>query len=347
MNVSVAPTALLKRNARGAPIVLLFYDGYEWRAREDFVGALRSQARRMARYAYRTLRRKQVHTGFYTAFLSLAQSLRDVGCEVRINDFASARKWPAYPIGLAGYTTAVKAVDLPNPTVFGHGDLGDPNSTIEAARSERMGIVIQPCQWAVDYNRPYCGDKLRIWPVGVDASKVPIGKPAEKTTDVLVYDKIRWHRDERVPGIIGKITGKLDAEGRSYRVLRYGGHIRAEYYRALIECRSLIFVCEHETQGIAYQEALSAGVPVLAWDEGELVDPFLRQFADPRLVVTSVPYFDERCGGRFKLDEFDVAFADFWSRLERFDPRAYVVERLSMARAARDYLSLYASLVRR
>ena len=30
----------------------------------------------------------------------------------------------------------------------------------------------------------------------------------------------------------------------------------------------MIFLCEHETQGIAYQQALSRNVPILAWDRG-------------------------------------------------------------------------------
>jgi glycosyltransferase involved in cell wall biosynthesis len=347
--VTIMPTipdalAGLRRNGSGAPIVLLFYDGYERRAREGLLGGARSEARRLARYVYRSLRRRQVHTGFYTAFLSLARSLREAGCEVRINDFAQARQWPGYPIGLAGYPSAIKAVDLPNPTLFGHGDLGDPESTRRAA--DCMGIVIQPCQWAVDYNRPYCGEKLRIWPVGIDFDAIPVATQDEKVTDVLVYDKIRWHRDERVPHVIDRITSGLEARGRSFTVLRYGAHIRSDYYRELQRCRTMIFVCEHETQGLAYQEALAAGVPVLAWDEGGLVDPVLRRHADPDLRVTSVPYFDERCGARFRIAGFEDAFDDFWTRRSGFDPRAYVVGRLSMERAARDYLALYGSLAR-
>src|SRR5262245_47538838 len=73
------------------PLVLLFYDGYERHARPGLGGAIYSQARRFARYAYRRLRRRQLRTGFYTAFLSLQRSLKLLGCDVRVNDFTAAR----------------------------------------------------------------------------------------------------------------------------------------------------------------------------------------------------------------------------------------------------------------
>jgi glycosyltransferase involved in cell wall biosynthesis len=338
------PFPALETDASGAPLVLLFYHGYERYALPGVGGSLYSNGRRIARYAWRSLRRRQVHTGFYTAFLSLVRSLRAAGCNVRINDFAAARARPHYPIGLAGYPGVIEAVDLPNPVVFGHGDLGLPDRTVQIAGQERMRILIQPCQWAVDYNRPYCGDKLRIWPAGVDRYTGPQMALADKPVDFLIYDKIRWHRDQRVPQVLDRVTERLDKIGHSYRVLRYGGHIRSDYDKALKECRALLFLCEHETQGLAYQEAMAASVPVLAWDEGELVDPILRRFASPKLTVSSVPYFDERCGMTFRMDDFEDVLPLFWSRLGSFEPRAYMNERLSIERAANDYLALYSSL---
>ena len=62
------------RTAKG-PLVLLFYDGFERKAAPGLGGAIYSQARRFARYAWRNLRRKQVRTGFYVCFLSLKRSL--------------------------------------------------------------------------------------------------------------------------------------------------------------------------------------------------------------------------------------------------------------------------------
>src|ERR1700746_3184478 len=99
----------LEQTPRG-PLVLLFYDGFERPAAAGALGAMRSQTRRFARHLYRTLRGLQVKTGFYTAFLSLARSLRGVGCDVRVNDFGAAAARPTYPIGLAGYPTVLDRV---------------------------------------------------------------------------------------------------------------------------------------------------------------------------------------------------------------------------------------------
>ena len=62
----------------------------------------------------------------------------------------------------------------------------------------------------------------------------------------------------------------------------------------------MIFLCSHESQGIACQEAMSAGVPIFAWDPGFCMDPERFLWGDPVIPATSVPYFDERCGLRFR-----------------------------------------------
>lgn len=331
----------LERTSKG-PLVLLFYDGFERRARDSLAGRAYSEGRRAARYAWRTLRGKQVHTGFYTAFLSLVSCLEKAGCDVRVNDFAAARARPKYPIGVAGYPSVLKAVDLPNPAIFGPGDYGYPDASVKVAQDERYKLLIQPGEWYCQYYRPYNGDKLRPWPVGIDTDLWPDWSAEPKSLDFIVYDKIRWFREDRVPAILDTLVDALRSDGRSTETLRYGHHLLSQWRDALRRARAVLFLCEHETQGIAYQEALAAGVPVLAWDEGKLTDPRQTPFAKDDLVVSSVPYFDDRCGMRFKLAEFNQVYPEFWRRLDRFRPREYVVEQLSMSRAAKAYLSLYA-----
>jgi glycosyltransferase involved in cell wall biosynthesis len=107
----------------------------------------------------------------------------------------------------------------------------------------------------------------------------------------------------------------------------------------------MLFLCEHETQGIACQEAMASNVPVLAWDEGVLVDPMFRKFAPDDFRVTSVPYFDDRCGERFTLPNFEIAFSKFWNNLDGYSPRQYVLERLSLEKCAQAYLAAYGSLM--
>jgi hypothetical protein len=334
----------LARTAKG-PLVLLFYDGYERKAAPGVGGAIYSQARRFARYAWRNLRRKQVRTGFYVCFLSLKRSLEMIGCDVRVNDFALAARRPDYPIGLAGYATVVDKVrQLPNPRIFAPGDYGQPEASRAVAADPRFKILTQLCDWFVALYRPFCGDKMLALNVGVDSEAWPDMAAHPKTNDVLIYDKIRWDRDERVPQLLDAAVRHLEAQGRSYEILRYGYHHQSEFRASVERSRSLLFLCEHETQGLAYQEAMSSNVPVLAWDEGVMVDPALKQYATAEMGVSSVPYFDARCGVKFKVGGLEAAFDTFWAKLDQFRPREYVLERLSMEGAARAYLAAYAGI---
>lgn len=327
------------------PLVLLFYDGYDRKALPGKAGAAYSLAHRLARYHYRVARRVQPWTGFYTAFQSLYQSLRDHGCSVRVNDFALAMKYPSYPIGIAGFPTVLQRVSLPNPRIFGPGDFGYPDSAVAVAKDMRNRILIQPSDWITDYYKPYCGDKLLTWPVGIDLTAWPNLSSHPKIYDVLIYDKIRWNVRAEQSRVLEPILAKLRGLGRSYCVLRYGEHALTEFRARLRDSRSMIFLCEHETQGIACEEAMASNLPVLAWDEGVLVDPLQRRFAPDDLVVSSVPYFDERCGERFKFGEFASKLDLFWQRLPSYRPRDYVEQHLSMAMAAKRYMAAYASLL--
>lgn len=112
----------------------------------------------------------------------------------------------------------------------------------------------------------------------------------------------------------------------------------------------MVFLCEHETQGFAYLQALSSGVPILAWDRGGFWKdpnyyPDLVQFSP----VSSIPYFDPRCGDRFN------DFPDFVKKLPAFvdavtrrayRPRDYVLDNLTLAARASAYLELSDGLMR-
>jgi hypothetical protein len=293
------------------------------------------------RFAYRTIRRKQVRTGFYTAFVALRTALERHGCDVRVNDFATAAAMPEYPIGIAGYPSVLNAVQLPNPTIFGPGDYGAPSAARLIADAAHIKFLIQPSDWFRDYYRPSCGEKVVTWFAGIDTSRWLEVPMEAKSVDVLIYDKIRWHRERQVPAVLDRLTAHLGKKGLSYQILRYGHHHQKQFAAGLKEARSLAFLCEHETQGLAYQEALSSGVPVFAWDEGVFVDPLLNSNTPPGLTVSSVPYFDSRCGVRFLLNTMEVQFDEFWACRETFSPRIYVKECLSLELSSHKYLELY------
>lgn len=322
----------------------LFYHGYEVKAWDRPLGRVQSHLYLAARTAYRGARRKQIYTGFYTAFRNLKRGLELLGADVHVNDFAHARRHPEEPVGIAGFPEVYDRVSLPNPAVFGPGFVPRPPDVEAETANCNIRMFTQPCEWYCSIWRPTLGDRIRPMFVPIILDDWPDVSAAPKQHDVVIYDKIRWHRPQMAPRILDRLEAHLDARGLTYVVLRYGDHHLSDFRDALKRGRALAFLCEHETQGIAYQEALASGIPVFAWDEGNLVDPSERRIAPPDLKVTSVPYFDGRCGTCFAEADIEQRFDLFWDALPHFTPREYVAEALSPERSAKRYLELLDSI---
>ena len=119
-------TSNLEMTDKG-PLVLLFFDGLEIQAYPHMRRRIYSKLRAFARAQWRVMRGKAPKGGFYIAFELLRDSLKKLGCDVRVNDFAAATARPHYPIGIAGHPSVLERVQLPNPTIFGPGDPGYPD----------------------------------------------------------------------------------------------------------------------------------------------------------------------------------------------------------------------------
>jgi hypothetical protein len=112
----------------------------------------------------------------------------------------------------------------------------------------------------------------------------------------------------------------------------------------------MVFLCEHETQGLAYQQALSCDVPIMAWDRGGCwQDPSYYPYRVRFGPVTSVPYWDERCGLKFAdFTEFEERWSAFWqaARAPHFAPSDYILEDLTLEAAAREYMGIVQAISR-
>lgn len=323
------------------PLVLLFYDGYERKARPG-LGAIYAELHRAARYSYKHLRRQHPWSGFYTVFLMLAEALRYVGAEVRINDFAAASNMPDHPIGIAGYGAALDAVrDLPNPRLIGPGvtlSPWEPAGLYDDARNK--GVIVH-CDWLAEVMRPWHDGRLWLWFAGFDLTRYRDGRDAPKQYDLLIYDKIYHRRDDYYPRTIGALSALLEAVGLTSTIVRYGHYHLDDYKRLLQASRAMAFFSHAETQGIAYQEALASNVPVFAWDEGAWLDPLAAKLGPDPVLCSSVPFWDERCGRTFKVAGLADEWRVFWAAIAQYEPRAFVADRLSLQRSAEAYLSAY------
>jgi hypothetical protein len=246
-------------------------------------------------------------------------------------------------VGVIGVGRHVlQGYDRPNPIVAGIALMTYPSEWPTLCEDYPVAFYLQHSAWANDVYRPYFKEKCRVWPVGIHTGVWAPTAAVVKRFDFLIYDKILWRRDEQVPRLLEPIRDELARRRLTSIELQYGRYDELRYMDVLATCRAMIFLCEHESQGIAYQECLASGVPILAWDQGRYLDPsFLSGGTNPP--ATSVPYFDERCGLRFRnIQEFPEHLTRFLElqRSGAFAPRAYIIDNLSLEKCAEHYLQI-------
>jgi len=295
--------------------------------------------------ARRVLRRRPepVPSGFSVVARNLSRGLDRIGRRHGLHTRADPPP-PGRPFGiLHGPIDAVRELAARGPCVVGPGVLSAPEQWPTMFTDTEAALHVQASPWAADLFGRAWPERVRVWPVGIDTGAWAPDPAAAKTVDVLLYDKVRWDRPAVEAALVDPMRAQLQDAGLSVETIRYGHHTPSEFAAALRRCRALLFVCEHETQGLACEEAMAAGVPVLAWDPGEWADPRRVAWGIPVTPATSVPYFDERCGERFRdLDAFPAALAQLRDGLDagRYAPRDYVLEHLTLEVCARRYIAL-------
>jgi hypothetical protein len=316
-------------------VLNLFYeelDGDRWLPLDRF-------PRRIVR---RVLRGKPRIGGQKRVFLNLCAGLDRLGIRYRLNDYQHARQHPDELVCIVGKAHVLDRMKWQNPILFGAAVFSHPLD--DPHLFERLPIrkVLLPGAWMKEMWRPYWDEPVAVWPAGIDTDRWRPREVAAKPFDVLLYDKVRWDHERYESRLIEPIRGRLRQAGRSFREIRYGAYDEVEFEAALARCRTMIFLCEHETQGIAYQQALACGVPILAWDRGGYwQDPHYFPDKVKYRPVSSVPYWDDRCGRTFAaIEQFDDAWRRFWDEFlsGRYDPRSYILESLTLEKCAQHYL---------
>jgi hypothetical protein len=301
------------------------------------------------RYPRRVLRRlvrgKPPVMGHERVFVNLCDGLRRLGVPFRVNDYRYARQHPDEPVGIVGKPVVIDWLDWRNPIVFGPAIYSHPLDDPDLMTRRPIHSVLVQGEWMRRMCEPYWGDRVHAWPVGIDTDWWSDATAEPKSIDVLVYDKIRWQRERYVPELLEPVLSTLAAAGLRIHVLRYGQYREEDYHGLLGRTRAMVFLCEHETQGFAYQQALSRGVPVLAWDRGGVwQDPVYYPQRVHFGPVSSVPNWDDRCGLRFAdTTAFLARFDEFRDGLaaSRFTPRALIVEELTLAARSRAYVEMF------
>ncbi|MBF0137272.1 MAG: hypothetical protein H7833_12975 [Magnetococcus sp. DMHC-1] len=290
----------------------------------------------------RLLRGPERHFGVGRVFLNLCLGLDRIEAPYHVNlPFRELKEGDR--IGILGLgQNCLDGYERPFPIVAGIGLMSHPSQWPTLCEDYPVVRYLQHSAWSNDMYKPYFGERCALWPAGVDTSYwQPTGSRVQKDCDFLLYNKIHWRIEEQNVELLDPIRRTLEKRGFRFMEIRYGHYNHEQYRQALARCRAMIFITEHESQGIAYQEALASGVPVLAWDAGQYLDPNRFAWGTADVPVSSVPFFDARCGLKFPdFSTFPDLLDLFVSHLQggRFAPRDYILENLTLEQSARNFI---------
>ena len=282
--------------------------------------------------------------GLERMFLNLLAGLDRLGVPYRLNDYEHLSRHPGEVTGVVGKPPILGKIRRETPIVLGPAGYNHPIDAPTLFTDHHVLGVLVPCEWERRMFAVHWHDKVHVWPVGIDTDTWAPTVDAVKDIDVLVYNKIRFQPARDTAAVLEPILGTLRTSGLRIATLAYGHYRETEFQALLKRSRSMIFLCEHETQGIALQQALACDVPVYAWDAG---GPWQDTQYYPDRVnfgpVTSVPYWDDRCGSTFiDVAGFRTGFSAFWSRVidGSFSPRRFILDNLTLEAGARGYVDL-------
>ena len=190
--------------------------------------------------------------------------------------------------------------------------------------------IIAPSQWVKDkfinkFSLPE--NKVAVWPVGIEE----FDNIREVNYDCLIYFKRRDQSE------LDAVKQFLDRKNLTYKMVQYGGYGEDGFKQLVNSAKFRFLINGTESQGIAVQEIMSMGVPIIAWD----IKEWLEQGEAYRVPATSIPYWDERCGEVFfNIDELDVTFSKFYATLDQYDPKAFIKDNLSFECSVKTLLDI-------
>ena len=295
--------------------------------------------RRIVRALFRG---RRVAGGQERVFLNLCKGLDQLGVPYLCNDLNYARSHPEEICCILGKRHVLYGFKLGNPLMVGPCCFNHPIDAPDLGSRPQVRRILVPGEWMRLMCTPIWGEKTHSWPVGIDTEVWRPQALGNKAFDFILYNKIRWDHAAREASLLEPIRSTLRQRGLTFTEIRYGSYKPDQFHELLAASRAMIFVCEHETQGIAYQEALSSSVPILAWDHGgEWLDPEYHPGRVRFGPISSVPYWDATCGEKFAnaaafpgaLDRFQVGLA-----AGEYRPREFILAHLELKAAARAFM---------
>ena len=291
----------------------------------------------------RIIRGKQRPGGVMMVALNLMKGIDKIGVAYRLNNYNYIKKHPKEIACIIGKPHLLFDRVWANPIILGAGVYSHPIDCPDLfEKYPNVKRFLVPGEWMRQMCEPYYGDKVLVWPTGIDTEEwQPL--PGVKEFNFLIYDKIRWEHEKYKQELLDPIIQTLNKHNVSHQYIKYGQYSHSEIKDKLSRSKAVIFLCEHETQGLAYQQILATNTPILAWDRGGYwQDPAYYPERVKYGPVSSVPYWDERCGIKFiNAADFKEKLTAFLNSINKFEPREYIMENLTLEICTKKYLQIY------
>lgn len=238
-------------------------------------------------------------------------------------------------VGLSG----IPAVVGPNIAVL-------PNDLPGFRPSLRNCVYLHPANWCIKLWKElgYAECVMKPWPAGIDSDAFMVSREAAKSNDVMIYFK------RRDPLLLDQAIEVVKSRGLNPLIIRFGQYDEAQFKQVLTKSKFGIWIGTSESQGIALQEALASGLPLIVCDVNSLFEStFDNNYTFPEKLrsfkPTSVPYFDERCG--IIINDFSKlkeSIRELIKNSSNYNPREFITENLSLEKQARELLSFFDNL---
>lgn len=241
-------------------------------------------------------------------------------------------------------STSVDVQKYPNKRfIFGPHFSVFPNKVIRNIKPVNgNAIYIQPSEpfrltWLNEY-------QFNTMPIKSMAFGVNTHKFCEDSNSVR--DLVILYHKNRAPNDLRRVIDFLKQRGIEYRVFDYKQRYREEdYLSALKRAKYAVWVGAHESQGFALQEALSCNVPLLVWTVSLHKQEWSSRntYKNVKSVVSSIPYWDHRCGEFFHHEnELDASFEKFIDKVNNgvYEPRKFILENLSIEVREKEWVKL-------
>jgi hypothetical protein len=167
-------------------------------------------------------------------------------------------------------------------------------------------------------------------PFGINTEYLKPNHNVQKTNNILIYWKNRYTND------LQAVKHILDTNKLNYTIITYGSYNNNEYHRILQEVKMCIWVGRHESQGFAFQEALSIGVPLLVYDVSDMKQEInssgqseYYNYTIP-LPASAASSWDPICGEKTTDPrELDRLLKKMLGNIEAYRPREFIERELS------------------